>query len=236
MPTGRGVRLIAGGFVMAAAVAAGCTTTSSADLMTGDISAAIVVSATSAVSSSVRVQMSPGDGVVPTDAVTLAGGDALYAVAGGQRQQMSAGNRDYETGFWTAAADTPFQVILDRARTDRVDAPDSTGTLPAPFDLSDLGGAQISQAQNVVLTWSPSGGPDQMVLEIQGSCVEDRTVTLDGDPGSTTPALDFESTPSSCLVTLTLHRVRAGVVDPNLNAGSSFSLEQVRTTTFNSHR
>jgi hypothetical protein len=78
-----------------------------------------------------------------------------------------------------------------------------------------------------------------MMLEIQGSCVEDQTLSIDGDPGSYTlgaATLDPETIRSSCLVTLTLRRQRAGVVDPNLNAGSSFVLEQVRKTTFSSYR
>jgi len=231
----RGVGLIAGGIV-AAALAAGCKTTSSVDLATADISAGIRVSATGANASTATVQMSPGNGVVPTDVVKLGGGDTLYAAANGQRKQMGAGTFDYEATFGTGAAETPFTVSLDRPRPEQIDAPDSTGTLPAPFDLSDLGGARISEAQNVVLTWSPSGTADQMVLNVQGSCVEDRTITLDGDPGTYAPPLEFETLRSSCLVTLTLHRERAGTVDPNLNPGSTFLLEQVRQTQFNSYR
>jgi hypothetical protein len=238
MATRRSSGLIAAGFV-AAVLAAGCKTTSSTDLTTDGISADIRVSATSALASSVRVQMSPGDVVVPTDAVSLDGGDALYAEAGGQRKQMGAGNRDYEITFGTGTADTPFRVILDRARPDQVDAPNSLGTLPAPFTLVDFGGASISQDQDAVLTWSPSGTADRMILQIAGSCVEDRAISLDGDPGRLAisgTTLQPELTPSSCLVTLTLHRERTGVVDTNLNAGSSFVLEQIRTTTFTSHR
>jgi hypothetical protein len=183
--------------------------------------------------------MSPGNAVDPIDVVTLAGGDALFAEAGGLRKQLGAGNLDYKTNFLTGAAETPFRVVFDRGRPEQVNAPDSTGTLPAPFDLSGLGGVEISQAQNVVLTWSPSGTSDRMLLDIKGSCVEDQTITIDGDPGSFTlssATLDPELTPSSCLVTLNLHRVRRGVVDSNLNSGSTFFLEQVRTTTFVSHR
>jgi hypothetical protein len=238
MAPGRSRGLLAALFI-AAALAAGCKTTSSTDLATDGISADILVSATSVLASSVRVQMSPGDVAVPTDVVSLDGGDALYAEAGGQRKQMGAGNRDYETTFGTGLADTAFRIILDRARPDQVDAPDSLGTLPAPFGLVDLGGADISQTQDLVLTWSPSGTPDRMVLEIAGSCVEDRAITIDGDPGSlmlSAATLMPETIPSSCLVTLTLHRERTGVVDANLNPGSTFLLEQVRKTTFTSHR
>lgn len=183
--------------------------------------------------------MSPGAGPDPLNTVKLDGGDVLYAEAGGQRKQLGAGTLDYETTFGTGAADTPFRVILDRARANQIDAADSVGTLPAPFTLRDLGGASISQAEDAVLTWSPAGEPDRMRLDIQGSCVEDRILSLDADTGTFTlssATLMPETIHSACLVTLTLHRLRAGVVDPNLNPGSAFRLEQVRTTTFNSHR
>jgi hypothetical protein len=237
MATRRSLGLVASGLF--AAVGLGCKTTSSVDLVTGGISADIRASATSEIASMVRVQLSPGNVVVVTDTVKLEGGDALYADAGSQRKQMGYGNLDYEASFVTGAAETPFRVSFDRAKPDQVDAPDSTGTLPPPFNLQDLGGAQISQEQNVVLTWSPSGTSDRMTLDIQGSCVEDQTLSIDGDPGTFTLGaveLQPETIRSACLVTLTLHRTRTGVVDPNLNAGSRFLLEQVRQTTFNSHR
>jgi hypothetical protein len=238
MSSRRGFGLIARALV-AAALAAGCDTTSSVDLMTNGISADIRVSATSPIASNVRVQMSPGNVVVPVDVVSLDGGDALYAEVGTQRKRLAAGNRDYETSFGTGLAETAFRVLFDRAKPDQIDAPDSTGTLPEPFALRDLGGADISQSQDVVLTWSPSSAPDRMMLDIQGSCVEDQTLTIDGDPGTyvlTTGVLDPETIRSSCVVTLTLHRMRTGVVDPNLNPGSTFLLEQIRQTTFYSHR
>jgi hypothetical protein len=229
---------VVAGWLLAAVFASGCKSTSSTDLATDGISADIRVSATSASATNVRVEMSPGTGVVPFDVVKLEGGDALYAEAAGQRKQLAAGGLDYETTFATGAAETPFRVILDRKRTDQVDATESTGTLPAPFDLRDLGGGSISQAQDVLLAWAPSGTADRMTLGIQGGCVEDQTLAIDGDPGTyalTTGTLDPETTRPSCIVTLTLRRSRRGVADPNLNAGSSFSLEQVRTTTFYSH-
>jgi hypothetical protein len=49
------------------------------------------------------------------------------------------------------------------------------------------------------------------------------------------PPLAYETYPSSCQVTLTLHRTRAGVLDPNLTSASTFSLEQVRTIAFFAH-
>jgi hypothetical protein len=193
------------------------------------------VSATSATASTVRVSLYPaGHGGDPFNIVRLGGGDALYAETGGRRTLMGAGTFDYETSFATGAAETRFTVVLDRARMDFIDAPSSTGLLPAPFDLGALG-AELSRAQDLILTWSPSGTSDLMTLDLTGSCVEDLSIPIAGDPGSYSPTLDWETSPSSCQITLTLHRVRSGVIDPKLASGSTFSLEQVRTTSLFAH-
>lgn len=221
------------GWALAAALAGGCTTTtSSTNLPTDGISAAILVSATSAGSSTVKVQMSPGNGVDPLDVVQLAGGDVLYAETGGQRRQMAAGHNDYESTFLIGAAETQFQVSLDRARPDQTDAPDSVGTLPAPFDISPVSIVDMSRGQPAVITWSPSGTADKMVLEVTGSCVEDTAFQIDGDPGTYAFSLDGETLHPTCSVTMTLSRSRTGVVDANFSAGSNFLLEQSRTAHF----
>jgi len=229
---GHGIRALACGLA-AAALAAGCSTTSSSDLRTGGISADIRVSATSAIAATVSVQMSPGNGFDPLDLVKLTGGDALYAESDGLRRPLTdGGTYKYEATFPSAAAETQFRVILDRARADDTDAPDNLGALPMPFDLSPLSIVNMPRSQAEMVTWSPSGTADRMTLEFQGSCVEDRSFAIDGDPGTYAFTLEGETYPSSCQVAMTLRRSRAGVVDPNLNAGSSFLLEQVRTASF----
>jgi hypothetical protein len=74
-----------------------------------------------------------------------------------------------------------------------------------------------------------------MTLDVSGSCVEDVSIFIADDPGSYAPPLAYETYPSSCQVTLTLHRTRGGVLDPNLTSASTFSLEQVRTIAFFAH-
>jgi len=65
--TRHGIRAIGCRIAVAAALAAGCQTPSSADLRTGGISAEIRVSATAASAADVSVQMSPGNGFDPRD-------------------------------------------------------------------------------------------------------------------------------------------------------------------------
>ena len=210
------------------AAAGGCQTTSSKDLHTSGIRADIVVSAFASVASSVRVDLYPPGGY-PFNHVKLDGGDALFVEAAGQRKPMGAGTSDYyQVGFATGAAETGFQVILDRASVDDIDAPGNSGALPAPFELGALG-------QSLVVTWSPSGTPDKMSLTLQGSCFEDLSIPVTGDPGTyALPALERDSPNpnATCQATLTVRRSRVGVVDPNLSSDSSFTLEQLRTATF----
>lgn len=232
--TRHGIRAIGCG-IAAAALAAGCKTTSSTDLRTGGISADIRVSATSASAADVSVQMSPGNGFDPLNVVELTGGDALYAESSGLRRQLAGGGTfKYAASFPSGAAETQFRVILDRARADDIDATENLGALPMPFDLSPLSIVNMPRSQPEMVTWSPSGTADRMTVEFQGSCVEDRSFAIDGDPGTYAFTLEGETYPSSCQVTMTLRRSRAGVVDPNLNPGSSFLLEQVRTASFTS--
>ncbi|HMF43936.1 MAG TPA: hypothetical protein VKQ32_24855 [Polyangia bacterium] len=228
-----GLRMIGCGLA-AAALAAGCTATSSKDLRTGQISAGIRVTATSASAATVHVAMSPGNGVDPLNPVKLEGGDALYAEASGLRWKLGAVGSDYEASLPTGAAETQVQVILDRPNPNEADAPDSIGALPPPFELSPLSIVDMPRSQPESVSWSPSGTADRMLLAFQGSCVEDVSFAIDGDPGTYGFALEGEFSPSSCTVTMTLTRSRAGVVDPNLNPGSSFVLEQVRTAAFHS--
>ena len=212
------------GLIAAAVVAGGCDPVSSRDLHTSAIQARILVSAPSSAITSVRVSLYTTGGY-PFDHVKLDGGDALFAEAAGQRQRMGAGSSDYETSFATAAAETSFQVIFDRPPANDVDAPGSSGTLPAPFTLGGISGG--------VLTWSPSGTADTMSLSLEGSCFEDLGIAIPGDPGTyPMPALERDGLRSSCQATLELRRTRKGVVDANLDPDSSFTLEQLRSATF----
>src|SRR5262245_8113407 len=215
---------------LAAALASGCETTSSRDLRTSGIDAEITVSASSSTASNVHVRLLPGGDDDPFNIVKLEGGDALFVESGGQRKRMASQTTSYETSFAIVASATPFRAILDRARADDIDAPDSVGQLPAAFEIGSLGSGERSRAQELVVTWSTSGTPEKITLETQGSCVDNRSISVAGDPGTYTfspGTLRQSPDSSSCQATITIHRTRSGVVDTNLNSESSFTLEQV---------
>ena len=221
---------------------AACETTSSADLKTSGIDAEILASASSGDSTTVTAYLYPGGDDDPFNRVELNNGDALYAEVNGMRSKMSErGSGTYETSFATAAADTLFTVSLERALEEDKDAPNSTATLPAPFDIGALTKTTFSRAEDLVVTWSPSGSGDNMDIEVDGDCISSPTgnFTVSGDPGTFTIAANelesFDSqNPESCAATITVRRMRAGSADAALNQESSFNAQQIRNIGYTS--
>lgn len=218
--------------------AAGCKeTVSSKNIRTQGISMAAVVTAGSS-SSTVEVTLKVG-GDESNTYVNLEGGDRLIALADDEEKEMdrkSAGV--YEVRFNTNAADTAFEVHLERDGDD--DARRNRGTLPPPFRItSDLGDDPISRADTFELTWEPSGGDDPMKLEIDDaageSCIfAERFDQGDGltDTGSfTVRGLDGTgSDDETCEIVIDLIRERRGSLDRVLDPESTFVLRQVRST------
>jgi len=223
-------------------VSMACEVTSSADLKTSGIDAEMTVTANDAQSSELEVILLPGGDDDPFNRVELNGGDALYGEAAGERKKLSGGTLGvYRATFGTAAADTRFVISLERALDEEEDAPNSVGSLPAPFTLGALAKTAYSRAEDLVVEWSPSGLGDPMSLEISGNCVSSASgrLTIANDSGSfTVPANQLQATSSdgmgTCEATLTVKRLRHGDADEALNQESSLTLQHVRTTTFSS--
>ena len=117
-------------------------------------------------------------------------------------------------GLGTAAVDTLFTVSLERALDEDKDAPSSTATLPAPFDIGPLSKTTFSRGEDLVVTWEPSGMSDNMDIEVDGDCISSPSgnFTVSGDPGTFTIAANelesFDSDmPESCSATVTSRTV-----------------------------
>jgi len=153
----------------------------------------------------------------------LSGGDTV-TVTGGSASGNAAPKATLQTG---SAANTPFRFNFQRERL--VDAPNSTGTLPAPMTLTAPTAGMAYSAQNGVITvrWSDSGSTDTMAAEFLATC---RTFTgskpadasfvapLQGDTGVALINLgDYDDElASNCSVydtTFTLRRSRDGTLD-----------------------
>ena len=167
----------------------------------------------------------------------LEAGDGLSAEADGDKRAMQAvGTGHYEAKFSGVDAETAFTVSLERSVDDP--APNSTGVLPAPFEItSKLGTRPIPRGTGVKVTWSPSGDSSDVGIEIDGDCIHDKRFSVGGDPGKfTIPGKDVRAWKSkradNCNVDVTVTRTRSGTTDPALDSDSRFLLHQIRSTRF----
>jgi hypothetical protein len=216
----------------------GCTETiDSKNLRTQGIAAIIRATATSDSETTVRATLKAG-GDESNTYVALGGGDRIFATGGDKRVEMQTQSTGvYEAEFAMGAANTPFGVDLQREADDS--APNSTGTLPAPFQITSLGNEPISRASNLVIQWTPATDGDAMHIHLDGNCIFFENIDVPGDSGThTIPADKLRPTnsmmPGSCDVKVEITRSRNGKADTTFDSESSFVLEQVRTTSFTS--
>jgi hypothetical protein len=214
-----------------------CTeTVDSKNIRTGGISALITANATSDAATTVTAQLKVG-GPNSNTYVDLSNGDSIFASANGDRKEMEAqGTGTYEIDFNVAAADTEFIVDLRRDADD--DAPASIGKLPGPFSFQ-IPNMNTSRAQEITITWSPSGTTDEMTLQLSGTCIFQRTIEIPGDTGShVISAGTLVSTnankPETCDLTAEMKRIRKGEADTAYDSQSSFILTQTRSAKFTS--
>ena len=208
----------------------GCSkeTTSSANIKTGGIAALMDVTATSSSASLLHVDLKVG-GSSSNTYVILDNGDKLTAKAGDESKTLEAvDDGEYEAEFGTAAADTEFTVNLERPED--TSAPNNRGTMPPPFSLTAPDTA--SRAEDLKITWD--AGSDSIELEVDGSCIFNKTIDVPGDSGSytidggTLDPTDKEKA-ETCDLTLTMTRTRNGTADSAFDGESWFKLHQVRT-------
>ncbi|MFO0564031.1 MAG: hypothetical protein U0263_00130 [Polyangiaceae bacterium] len=222
------------------AFAAGCSqkeTTSSSNIRTQGIAATMKVT-TGGQNSSVEAILRVG-GDESNTYVILENGDKLTCEAGGETKDLHAEAEGiYRNTFATGAENTEFKIALLRDKDD--DAVSNSVKLPAPFKIGALPSNNPSREKDdVTITWDPSGGSDDMTLDVTGSCIFDEHVDLPGDSGSYTLAKgSLESTggsnPESCDLDVTIMRTRNGTTDTNLDNESTFKAIQQQTSKFTS--
>ena len=227
------VALLAGLLVM------GCNnkeTTSSANIKTPGIAMLVDVYADTATKATVHVELRVG-GSDSNTYVSLENGDELTAVAGDESKVMTARDTGvYEANFTGVAAETPFSVLFNRPHD--TSALDNSGALPEPFDLDKPESGLSRMADDLEVTWAPSGTGDQMDLDFDGDCIY-HLHKAPSDLGSFTVVKgSLDSTggdmPETCDITLGAQRTRQGTVDGAFDPESWFKLHQRRSTTFSS--
>lgn len=218
-----------------ALLASGCAKTESSDLLTSGIYADLSARSTGAGTTAVYATLYVGN-PANLNFVELTGDDQLIASYGGQSKTMSQtelGNIvSHHAEFPTDADGAAFQIAFERV----VDAgaPMSTVTLPARFTVNPAP-ATSSRAAALTLTWSPAASADPMVWKATGACIADAQGGITGDPGTMMiPAGTFvkrqgQNIPDTCMVSITVTRSRAGVLDTHYGKGGSASGIQDRT-------
>jgi hypothetical protein len=220
-------------------LAFGCSkeSTSSANIKTGGIAALIDVTADTATTAKVHVELRVG-GSSSNTYVDLENGDELIATAGDETKGMTP--RDvgvYEASFSGVGADTPFSVVLKRPND--TTAADNSGTLPEPFDLARPTSDLSRKDDDLEVTWEPSGTNDGMDFKFDGDCIYPASKSP-SDVGSFTVEKDtLRSTggdkPETCDIALDAQRSRSGSADAAFDPESWFRLHQHRKTTFRSN-
>lgn len=210
-------------------------TTSSRNIRTGGLVALVDVTARDDQQSVVSTQLVIG-GASSNTYVVLEGGDRLYAETNGDKREMNAtSDGEYEAKF--SRAEGEFVVSLNRD----VDtaAPKSSGTLPAPFQItSDFGDAPLSRRKDKVeLTWTPGGSGADVTVKIEGDCIHSQEYKVGGDPGNfTIERKTIEAWKSdvkkACNVDVEIIHLTRGTTDAAFDSDSRFELRQVRRTRF----
>jgi hypothetical protein len=222
----------------------GCESAESEDIRTGGMypNMAVVNDGTS---SEADVIIRVG-GPTSNTFVNLTAGDTLaVSVNDGDSVTMSENNLgdyyQYSATFTESEEDTKFTFIL--MREDDESAPESVATLPAPFSLSGPEADTLFSraADDITVTWTPSGKEDNMTLLISGDCLNDEVDISLEDTGSyviNAGTLELEEDDDkfeeSCSGTITVRRTRAGSVDPAFEEGGTVTATQVRSVAFRS--
>jgi hypothetical protein len=174
--------------------------------------------------------------------IELEGDDLLMAygpdaVSKQMREAQFLGMTSYSASFETEDADSEF--IVEFSRTIDDSAPDSRVTLPAPFDIITADGADYSRAtDDVIIDWDSFSSGDDMDFDLDASCIEDVSGTIEGDPGTLTILASEliqrqgDNVDDSCTVTVTITRSRAGTIDENYGYGGDAYGRQIRRFSF----
>jgi len=218
---------------IAIALSTACTDVESDSVLTSGMYAGVVAESVGNGTTNVVAVLRVG-GPTSTTFVDLIGDDELTATVDTDTQVMTGSNlgvlHSYSVEFEGDEPGTVYTVALNR--TVDAGAPSSTMTMPEPFTLDPI--SDFSRAEDLTITWAPSGSGEDMLLEMDGSCLFFWEGEIDGDPGTyTIPANTLEQatddTEDSCTVTLRLWRRSVGTVDPAFDDGYARG-RQLRTS------
>ena len=204
----------------ALALLAGCTTTSSSDVLTSGIYASINAETKGDGKTEVGATLFVGN-PIGLNFVELTGDDELIAKTGSQAKPMVErtllNTVVHRAEFDVDAPGTQFEVVF--ARTVDQGAPSSIATLPDKFEILTAP-QSASRAQEVTIAWAPTGS-DMMSWSAKGDCIEDISMPITADqgyvdvPGDTLKKRMGANIADQCAVTFTIKRQKLGSLDPH---------------------
>jgi hypothetical protein len=219
-------------------LAFGCTeSVESEDVRTSGIYPEVMVTATGDGQSRVEVRMKVG-GPSSNTYLDMTGDDKIEVTVGDVTRKLDETSSDtYTASFAGDAEGTQFVVSFLRGDADD-DAPASTVTLPAPFDLATDATEYSRAADDVMLSWDPPAS-GQVAWKLSGSCIKlaGGSTPDDGSHALASGSIDtFESDRmESCTANLEVTRSRSGSIDPAFSEGGNIVARQVRAGAFTSN-
>jgi len=216
----------------------GCTqSVESTDIRTTGIYPEIVVTATGSGTSKVEVALKVG-GSSSNTYLDLTGEDQLKATVGGTAKVLDdVGSHTYAASFPVDEEGTEFVISFLRGKIDE-NAPASTVSLPAPFELT-LSPTEASRATEAIdMVWDPPA-TGNVRWDIDGDCIQIDTGSTPDDGTNSLAAgtiSTFDSDKNkSCTVNLDLTRSKSGQIDPAFTEGGSIVARHVRSASFTSN-
>lgn len=210
---------------IAGAALAACDSVRSTGHDTSELHAAIEADALGDGQVNVRVTLRHKEGA--RTSIELVAPDSLTATAGKTTRALerhtALGAIWYDATFEGDAAGTQVRVSLTRPSS--TSAPDSTVTLPAPFEFErPAPDAEVPRSEGVPVKWTVSGDREPILLSARGACIKPIDVELANDVGAYTfppfePAVGHKK--DTCVVALHAIRSRAGSADPAFEEGST---------------
>lgn len=218
-----------------------CTTVDSDNVLTSGLSVQMTATADGRGSVFIRTTFyveNPGK----LTYLELEGDDQVMAYGpNGARKQLREsqllGTTTYLAEFEEEDGGSEYVVELSRSIDEG--APDSRITLPQAFSITNIEhGDEPGSEGAIVAEWSPANQGDDMDYQLKGDCIQTKSGSIEGDPGSLTLAkrdlvfLDETTLGPTCKLSLVLTRSRSGVVDPNYGHGGDAVGQQTRTAEF----
>ena len=235
-----------------------CTDTNSGDLFTSDICASINV--TSSDISTMRVETHLTSDCLPFHPVELTCGDNITVTYAGKTQQLKASpNIVNDVTYYTNLSDyldsTDLNVSLIRSG-DKVDAPNSTVTLPKSFTIVNNFYDTYSSSDTLTIDWVDNDNTGSSTADTTVTISCDKTSIIDTKTGETqtdtlsnyvnqtdVPPIqaqlsslnDFPNDYNECTGSILISRRTTGTADSNFRNGSTITAtyNYEHTFTFN---